>query len=173
MQLKLAYTRLAVVGVVLVSLVGCDQATKQMAMSRLRGGQPRTYCGDVLRLEYAENPGAFLGLGTDMPPWARRALLVVANAGVTLAILGAVALRQSVSPLSLCTWALLAAGAIGNLIDRLRYDGLVVDFLNIGIGPLRTGIFNVADMAITAAAVLLIWGGLGSTAATAPKPQAR
>src|SRR3954452_24783544 len=107
MQLKLVYTRLAVVAVVLISLVGCDQATKQLAIARLRDGQPRTYCGDVLRLEYAENPGAFLGLGSEMPQWARRALLVAANAGVTLAILGVVALRQNVSGWSLCTWALL------------------------------------------------------------------
>jgi signal peptidase II len=172
MQLKFAYTRLAVVVAVLISLVGCDQATKQLAMARLRDGEPRTFCGDVLRLQYAENPGAFLGLGSEMPNWARRALLVAANAGVTLAILGGVALRQSVSGCSLCTWALLAAGAIGNLIDRLRHDGLVVDFLNIGIGPLRTGIFNVADMAITAAAILLIWRGFGNKASAARRLQA-
>ena len=53
-----------------------------------------------------------------------------------------------------CT--LLLAGAVGNLIDRIRLDGLVIDFLNLGIGPLRTGIFNVADMAIMAGAVLLV-----------------
>ena len=45
--------------------------------------------------------------------------------------------------------ALLLAGALGNLIDRIRWDGLVIDFLNLGIGPLRTGVFNVADMAVT------------------------
>jgi signal peptidase II len=42
--------------------------------------------------------------------------------------------------------ALLAASGIGNLIDRLLFDGRVTDFLNIGIGSLRTGIFNVADV---------------------------
>jgi signal peptidase II len=52
--------------------------------------------------------------------------------------------------------ALLLGGAIGNLIDRVRFDGLVIDFMNLGIGPLRTGIFNVADVAISVGAVLLI-----------------
>jgi signal peptidase II len=42
--------------------------------------------------------------------------------------------------------ALLAASGLGNLIDRVMQHGLVTDFLNVGIGPLRTGIFNVADM---------------------------
>jgi signal peptidase II len=44
--------------------------------------------------------------------------------------------------------ALICGGGIGNLIDRVRFDGLVTDFLNVGAGPLRTGIFNVADMAL-------------------------
>jgi signal peptidase II len=51
--------------------------------------------------------------------------------------------------------AFIAGGGISNLIDRLIYGGLVTDFLNVGIGPFRTGIFNVADMAILAGALLL------------------
>ena len=41
--------------------------------------------------------------------------------------------------------ALIAAGGFGNLIDRVLYDGRVTDFLNLGVGSLRTGIFNIAD----------------------------
>ena len=44
--------------------------------------------------------------------------------------------------------ALILAGGIGNLIDRISNNGLVTDFINVGIGPLRTGVFNVADMAV-------------------------
>ena len=51
------------IGAILLSSVGCDQATKHIAQARLKGQPPRSYCGDVFRLEYAENPGAFLGLG--------------------------------------------------------------------------------------------------------------
>ena len=50
----------------------------------------------------------------------------------------------------------MLAGGIGNLIDRVFHGGLVIDFLNMGIGPVRTGIFNVADMAIMAGFALLI-----------------
>ena len=42
----------------------------------------------------------------------------------------------------------ILAGGIGNLIDRVSNHGLVTDFINLGIGPLRTGIFNVADVAV-------------------------
>jgi hypothetical protein len=58
---------------------------------------------------------------------------------------------------------LLLAGGIGNLIDRMFHDGLVIDFLNVGIGPVRTGIFNVADMAIMAGfGLLLLYRGPAS-----------
>lgn len=64
----------------------------------------------------------------------------------TILCLGA-AFRSEWSGLSRLGLALAAGGGISNLADRVRY-GAVVDFLNVGIGPVRTGIFNVADMAI-------------------------
>ncbi|HEX8522706.1 MAG TPA: signal peptidase II, partial [Tepidisphaeraceae bacterium] len=52
---------------------------------------------------------------------------------------------------------LVAAGGVSNLADRIAH-GSVIDFLNVGIGSLRTGIFNLADMAIMAGmAMLLLW----------------
>jgi signal peptidase II len=69
------------------------------------------------------------------------------------------ALRVSVTvkaqaPL-LIALALFLGGGIGNLIDRLTNDGRVIDFMHIGFGFLRTGIFNVADMALMTGVVLL------------------
>lgn len=58
--------------------------------------------------------------------------------------------------------ALVAAGGTGNLLDRLMNKGLVTDFLNVGIGSLRTGIFNVADMAILVGTILLVAGYRGT-----------
>jgi signal peptidase II len=49
--------------------------------------------------------------------------------------------------------ALLFSGGIGNIIDRILFDRHVTDFLNIGLGTLRTGIFNVADICVTAGAI--------------------
>ena len=56
--------------------------------------------------------------------------------------------------------ALILAGGVGNLIDRLRFVGRVTDFLYLSAGPLHTGVFNVADMAITLGILWLAvsWG---------------
>jgi signal peptidase II len=51
--------------------------------------------------------------------------------------------------------ALIASGGVGNLWDRFARGGSVVDFLNLGVGPVRTGILNIADLAIVAGAVFL------------------
>ena len=57
--------------------------------------------------------------------------------------------------------ALFVAGGASNLVDRIAY-GVVVDFMNVGIGPLRSGIFNVADMAIVLGVFILVHEGYGS-----------
>jgi signal peptidase II len=141
---------------VLSMCVGCDQVTKQIARENLEGRPPLTYLSDTVRLVYAENPGAFLGLGGGLPPRTRWLLLVVVNALVSLTIGLLLVFSPKLTPLKVFACALLLSGAIGNLIDRVRFDGLVIDFMNVGIGPLRTGIFNVADVAISLGALLLI-----------------
>ena len=52
--------------------------------------------------------------------------------------------------------ALIFSGGVGNLYDRIAYGGSVVDFISIGIGPVRTGIFNIADIAITVGVLILL-----------------
>ena len=68
-----------------------------------------------------------------------------------------------VQPMSLDTvvaWSLVLSGGLGNLVDRIINDGRVIDFMNIGIGSLRTGIFNVADVYITVGVVVLVFQAL-------------
>lgn len=68
-----------------------------------------------------------------------------------------------VQPMSLDTVvarSLVLSGGLGNLVDRIINDGRVIDFMNIGIGSLRTGIFNVADVCITVGVVVLIFQAL-------------
>ena len=154
----------------LVACVGCDQVTKQMAQSQLRDRAPQSYCGNLLRLEYAENPGGFLGLGGQLSSSTRWVVFVLANTLVAIAIAGSLVWRASMSRLEMLALVLILSGALGNLVDRVRFEGLVIDFLNLGIGPLRTGIFNVADMAVMLGTLLLAWrmGGASRTAAIGP-----
>jgi signal peptidase II len=60
------------------------------------------------------------------------------------------------SRLKIVSLSLIAGGGFSNLIDRIANGGYVVDFLNIGLGGIRTGIFNIADMAIMMGGILLI-----------------
>jgi signal peptidase II len=149
--------RWILLALVLGGCVGCDQVTKQIAQMRLKGHEAITFWNDTVRLQYAENPGAFLGLGGQMPAAARWLVLVGMNALIATGIACMLLFVRQVSLLRVAACALLLAGALGNLIDRVRFDGLVIDFMNLGVGPLRTGIFNVADVAITTGALLLMW----------------
>ena len=57
-------------------------------------------------------------------------------------------------------WSLVLSGGLGNLVDRIINDGRMIDVMNIGIGSLRTGIFNVADVYITVGVVVLVFQAL-------------
>jgi signal peptidase II len=160
--------RWILLALVLACCVGCDQFTKQLAQTRLKGQEAMAFWGDVVRLQYAENPGAFLGLGGEMPAAVRWLVLVGMNGLIASGIACLLLFARRVSLLQVVACALLLAGAMGNLIDRVRFDGLVIDFLNLGVGPLRTGIFNIADVAITCGALLLVWQPKPSRRATEP-----
>ena len=160
----------------MVACVGCDQATKEIATRTLSGEPPVSLLFDTIRLQYAENTGAFLGMGGQMSAGARFWLLTVINGLMIAGVLGYLAWRgRGLGGLQLTALGLIAAGGVGNLIDRVAHDGRVTDFLNLGVGPVRTGIFNVADVAIMAgAAALLLAPWLASrSAAAAGAPPAR
>ncbi len=142
--------------VVISVCIAVDQATKGLARKYLAPDGFVSFAGDTFRLQYAENTGAFLSLGSSLPePW-RHIVFTVLVGIFLLALLAFVFFHRS-APRELTLFlALLCAGGLSNLIDRIAYSGRVVDFLNVGVGPLRTGIFNIADMAITGGAIFLL-----------------
>jgi signal peptidase II len=147
--------------------IGCDRVTKYVAATTLSAAPSRSFLADTLRLEYAENTGAFLGLGADWPLPVRTAVFGAGNA-LLLVALAVVALRRRWSRPALLGVALFVAGGASNLLDRITH-GVVIDFMNVGIGPLRTGIFNVADMAIMLGAGILVLGVSRPDTHAAPK----
>ena len=151
--------RLALLSLVMLTCVGCDQAAKAMARDSLVG-RTISLLGGAVRFEYAENTGAFLSLGASLPSGMRTLLFVGGTGVIVLGLLVAMARGgHAGSPSGSLGLALLAGGAVGNLIDRVVYDGAVVDFVSVGLGGLRTGIFNLADVAITAGVVLVALQG--------------
>jgi signal peptidase II len=136
--------------------IGCDRITKTLATSTLKGEGRRSFLKDTVRLEYMENRGAFLGLGRDLSS-SQRFWVLTAGTALLLALLPVFALRTPhPGKADLLAWSLFWAGGVSNLLDRALAEGRVVDFLSLGLGPLRTGVFNLADLAITTAAVILL-----------------
>jgi signal peptidase II len=138
----------------LVGTISCDRATKHIAATTLVGAPSQSFLADTVRLQYVENAGGFLGVGADLPPAIRTGVFTV---GTGLALVGlvvaAIVLRWTGLPLvGLC---LFVGGGASNWADRV-VRGSVIDFINVGFGPLRTGIFNVADVAIMAGVGLVV-----------------
>ena len=150
----------------MAATIGCDRITKQIATEVLAGTPARSFLAGAIRLEYAENAGAFLGLGATWPASVRAAVFALATF-VGLAVVTALWRRLGHTPAAVFGLALFAAGSLSNLVDRAAY-GSVVDFLNVGIGPVRTGIFNVADVAIVAGAALVVAFGRVGTRPASP-----
>lgn len=165
--------RTGVVVLWLAASVGCDQATKAIATEHLKGGPVHSYLGDTFRLLWATNDGAFLSLGSNLPDGARFGVLTVAVGLLLLGIVGYALASPKLTMLQVVGYAVIAGGGLSNWVDRARFGGVVVDFMNLGVGSLRTGIFNVADLAIIAGIVVLFvdgWRKDRERAVTPPAP---
>lgn len=140
----------AVFAVVGLLILGLDQLTKMLALQHLTPGEPVNVIGELLKFNLIRNPGAAFSLGSDFTP-------VISTIQIAVAI-GVVWLSRR---LGSAGWAvafgLLFGGAVGNITDRIfrepsPFHGHVVDFLQTP----HWAIFNVADMAVTSAAILLV-----------------
>ena len=145
--------------VAVLATIGCDRVTKHVAETTLAGMPGRFYLGDTVSLQYVENQGGFLSLGATLPPFARTAVFTVGT-GLMLFALAAAAVRRNWRGWPALGVALFVAGGASNWIDRV-VRGSVVDFVSVGIGPVRSGVFNIADAAIMLGAVVVAFGELG------------
>jgi signal peptidase II len=137
------------------AVVVLDQVTKALVLAVFAPGE-RLAVTPFFNLVLAFNKGAAFSLLAQAPGWQTPVLVAIALAAV--AILSALIVRNLEKRL-LCTGlALVLAGAVGNLIDRLRL-GHVVDFLDLHAAGWHWPAFNVADSAITIGAALLILEG--------------
>lgn len=142
----------------LLAIFGVDQVTKFWAVSTLFGQGPRIFMNGLFQFVYAENPGAFLGLGGQ---WSREARFIVFALIVLFGLGGMLwyLLKKENFKLNLYAYTFILAGGFGNLWDRMFHeDGHVIDFMLIDVwGPLRTGVFNVADIFIVVGVLLALY----------------
>ncbi|MEL6770232.1 MAG: signal peptidase II [Bacteroidota bacterium] len=150
--------RLLLLSAVVTVILVIDQVTKRLAVEHLYGEPVVSLFGGFLKLLYAENEGAMLGLGGTLADETRFMLFVVMNAvllgGLTIFLLTRSVLRRS----EIIALALILGGGLGNLWDRIVNEGhVVVDFLLLtAFGRQITGVFNVADMAIMGGVITML-----------------
>ena len=129
-----------------------DIVTKRWALDTLQPpGLPHDVLGEYLRWTLAFNRGAAMGM--HLGEWSRPFFTVVG-----VAMLGVLYwLYRTTAPADRLRAAIIAfvmAGALGNLIERIRF-GQITDFIDVGVGTVRFWTFNVADMGITCGAIAL------------------
>lgn len=149
--------RIQMILVICLISIGVDQGTKWYASEYLPKFEMTSYWNDMLRIGYAENTGAFLGLGSGMSDSAKFWIFVCVVGVILSALLIYILKAKSQTTYGLVSLILILSGGISNFVDRALNNGAVIDFLNVGIGSLRTGIFNVADMAIMLGVFLLLF----------------
>jgi len=139
----------------LLVVIALDVTTKSLAVAYLVPEYvPRAIVGDWVQLTLAYNPGASFGI--EVGPYSR----VVFSGLALIALVILAQLYRATAPADrprAAALALVSAGALGNMLDRVRSPRGVVDFIDLGIRDARFYTFNVADMAITTGAILLAW----------------
>ena len=142
-----------------VAVVIVDQLTKMWIMADFGLHEQKTVIPGFFNLVYVTNTGAAFGILAGSKTWLRQAFFI----GVSFAALIAIAIAYShlkkQGKIFIYALGLIAGGAVGNLIDRLRF-GSVVDFLDFYLGSYHWPAFNVADSAISVGVGLFLTGTL-------------
>ncbi len=129
-----------------------DLVTKWLVTTNLELWESVNVLGDFFRLTYIHNPGAVFGIRFGGPT-----LHLALSVGAMVVVIS-ILVRMSPDE----RWggvgvAMVLGGAVGNITDRLRY-GVVIDFLDFGLGGVRWYVFNVADACVSVGVVMLIIG---------------
>lgn len=132
-----------------VAIVAADQLAKAWVLAGFALGRPVEILGETVRITLVHNSGALFGLFQD------QALVFAASSLLVIAVIVAIHERTGRNLPASIALGLLLGGAIGNLIDRIRF-GYVVDFVDMGVGAWRFYTYNIADAAITTALVILL-----------------
>lgn len=154
MKRNLVAYRFYIIALVLLN-VGCDQISKGVVRETIRSRDYIELVNDNLILTNVENTGAMLGFGANFPPFLKITLLQILPVLVLIMLLYRVLTMKTAGTWLIIAFAFVIGGGIGNLIDRIAY-GSVTDFFQIRLGIFKTGIFNMADVAVTSGVLLIL-----------------
>ena len=139
--------RLILISVIVILNIAVDQITKVLARKHIEYNEVIEVIGNYFIFTKVENRGAFLGMGSSLPPIMRIILLLVLPAVVMIGLFIYMMRSKDLTKISLWGLSFIVGGGIGNIFDRMVY-GSVTDMLFIDLQFAHTGIFNVADVSV-------------------------
>ena len=142
-----------------VAVVIVDQLTKLWIMTTFALHEQQNIIPGFFDLVYVTNTGAAFGFLAGSKTWLRQAFFVAVSIVALIVIVYAYGHLKKQGRIFVYALGLIAGGAVGNLIDRLRF-GSVVDFLDFYLGSYHWPAFNAADSAITVGVALFLLGTL-------------
>lgn len=137
-----------------------DQVSKILVRANFEYREIKSLIGDNFIMQYVENKGAFLGMGSDMNPTLKLIFLLILPVLVLGYVIYYIIKTKELDRLSLIAFCCIIGGGIANVFDRIVY-GQVTDFFFIDLGGIfKTGIFNVADLSVTTGMIMLLFSGV-------------
>ncbi|WP_221892488.1 signal peptidase II [Winogradskyella flava] len=140
--------------------IAIDQISKMWVRANFEYGEIKNLIGDKFIMQYVENKGAFLGMGSDMNATLKLILLLILPTLVLGYVIYYIIKNKELDRLSLIAFCCIIGGGIANVFDRIT-RGEVTDFFFINLGGVfKTGIFNVADLSVTTGMIILLFSGI-------------
>lgn len=133
-----------------VMIVVLDQGTKAIVTDQISLGESIPVIGELVKFTHIKNPGMAFGLRL-----GNRLFFTIFSSVASVVILLYVIRMRDHALTPLVALTLILGGAVGNLIDRIRF-GEVTDFIDVGISSYRWPVFNVADSAVTIGMTILV-----------------
>lgn len=141
--------------ILIISNISCDQITKKEVRENINPHARIEVVEDNFILTNVENTGAALGFGSDFHPTIKLFIFKLLPILVLIYLCYYLYRREDISKLNFVAFTFFIGGGIGNIIDRVLFNS-VTDFMYIEIGAIHTGIFNMADVSVSVAAILLL-----------------
>lgn len=143
--------------------IAIDQISKVWVRANFEYGEVKNLIGDKFIMQYVENKGAFLGMGSDMNDTLKLILLLILPTIVLGYVIYYIVKNKELDRLSLIAFCCIIGGGIANVFDRIT-RGEVTDFFFINLGGIfKTGIFNIADLSVTTGMIMLLFSGILSS----------
>ena len=162
-------TKLIIGLLLIISNISCDQITKKEVRDNIESNERIQVVKDNFILTKVENTGAALSFGSDFPPIIKLFIFQIMPIVVLFYLFYFLYKREDVSKINFVAFTFFIGGGIGNIIDRILYNS-VTDFMYLEVGSIHTGVFNMADVSVTIAAILLAYSSIFSKRKIPLKP---